>query len=100
MSCAARRRLAAEFASAARLYAESAVRLATSDEPGIDYTSLCQTLEAQNCLEVAFRVFMEHVASHPCGENLPKVGNPGDAKHDSGGEAEHHSGIKVNTVPG
>ena len=67
-SCAIRRRLAAEFASAARLYAESAVRLATSEEPGIDYTSL-QTLEAQGRAEFAFKAFTEHVASHQCGED-------------------------------
>ena len=67
-SCAIRRRLAAEFASAARLYAESAVRLATSEEPGIDYTSL-QTLEAQGRAEFAFKAFTEHVASHQCEED-------------------------------
>ena len=68
-SCAVRRGLAADFASAARLFAESAVLLATSGKSGIDYTSLCdQTIEAQGSAEVAFRAFKEHVASHQCGE--------------------------------
>ena len=54
---------------AARLFAESAVLLATSGKSGIDYTSLCdQTIEAQGSAEVAFRAFKEHVVSHQCGE--------------------------------
>ena len=56
-SCAVRRELAAKFACAARLFAESAVLLATSGKSGIDYTSLCdQTIEAQGSGEVAFGV--------------------------------------------
>ena len=68
-SCAVRRGLAAEFACAARLFAESAVLLATSGKSGTDYTSLCdQTSEAQGSAEAAFRALTEHVASHQCGE--------------------------------
>jgi hypothetical protein len=68
-SCAVRRGLAAEFAFAARLFAESAVLLATSGKSGIEYTSLCdQISEAQASAEAAFRTFTEHVASHHCGE--------------------------------
>src|SRR5215472_12655621 len=68
-SCAIRRRLAAEFSCAARLYAESAVHLATSGKSGIDYTRECaRTLEAHGRSEVAFRAFAEHVTSHHCGE--------------------------------
>src|SRR5215472_7606856 len=68
-SCALTRRLAAEFACTARLYAESGVRLATSGKSGIDYTRECaQTLEAHGRSEIAFRAFTEHVASHQCGE--------------------------------
>ena len=68
-SCAARRRLAEEFAFATRLYAESAVRLATSGKSGTNFTRLRdQTIDAQGRSEVAFRAFTEHVASHQCGE--------------------------------
>ena len=68
-SCAVRRRLAEEFAFATRLYAESAVRLATSGKSGIDFTRVRdQTIKPQDRSEVAFRAFTEHVASHRCGE--------------------------------
>jgi hypothetical protein len=55
-SCPVRRRLLEAFALATRVYAESAVCLATSVESGIDHTALCdQTIEAQGRTEVAFR---------------------------------------------
>jgi len=67
--CNARRRLAEKFAVAARLYAESAVCLATSGKSGDDFTRLGKrTIEAQSLSEVAFRGLMEHVSSHQCGE--------------------------------
>jgi hypothetical protein len=67
-SCNVRNRLAEKFAVAARLYAESAVCLATSGKSGHDFTRLSkQTIEAQSHSEVAFKALMEHVASHPCG---------------------------------
>jgi len=63
--------LAEQFAVAARLYAESAVRLATSGESGIDFNRLSdQTIEAQDRSEAAFRAFKGHVAWHECGETL------------------------------
>ena len=68
-SCSIRRKLAEEFATAARLYAESAIRLACSGKSAVDYADLRdQTIEAQGKSEVAFRGFNEHVASHRCGE--------------------------------
>jgi hypothetical protein len=68
-SCALRRKLAEEFATAARLYAESAIRLACSGKSAVDYAYLRdQTIEAQGRSEVAFKGFNEHVASHRCGE--------------------------------
>ena len=68
-SCAARRKLAEELATAARLYAESAIRLACSAKSAVDYACLRdQTIEAQGRSEVAFKGFNEHVASHQCGE--------------------------------
>jgi hypothetical protein len=71
-SCAVRRKLAEEFATAARLYAESAIRLACSGESGVDYAyQRDQTIKAQGQSEVAFRSFNEHVASHRCAEITP-----------------------------
>ena len=68
-SCAVRQRLAERFAFSTRLYAESAVRLATSGKAGIDFARLRdQTIEAHRRSEVAFMAFREHVASHQCGE--------------------------------
>jgi len=73
-SCAIRRKLAEEFAIAARLYAESAIRLASSGAYAIDYACLRdQTIEAQGRPETAFRGFNEHVASHQCGEATQNV---------------------------
>ena len=69
--CTIGRKLAEEFALAARLYAESAVRLAFVGKSGIEYSSLRdQTIEAQGRSEAAFRAFNEHVSSHQyqCGE--------------------------------
>jgi|SRR5215831_18110811 len=68
--CAIRRKLAEEFAIAARLYAESAIRLA-SGKSAVDYACLRdQTIEAHGRSETAFRGFNEHVASHQCGEAM------------------------------
>ena len=70
-SCAIRRSLAAKFATAARLHAETAVVLATLGKSGIEYNHLLeQTIEAQGRSEAAFRVFIEHVDAHQCGEAL------------------------------
>jgi hypothetical protein len=65
--CSVKRTLAEKFAVAVRLYAESAVCLATSEKSDIDFIHLShQTIEAQSLSEAAFRAFMEHVASHQC----------------------------------
>ena len=70
-SCAIRRKLAEEFATATRLYAESAIRLACSGKSAVDYACLRdQTIEAQGRSEVAFKGFNEHIASHQCGETM------------------------------
>lgn len=67
--CPTRRTLAEQFASAARLYAESAVKLAILGKSGIDYIRLRDdTIDAQGRSEVAFRDFIQHVDSHQCGE--------------------------------
>ena len=59
--------LAEKFAVTARLYAESAVCLATSGKSGTDFIRLSQqTIEAQNLSEAACRAFMDHVGSHDC----------------------------------
>ena len=70
--CMIRRSLAAEFAIAARLYAETAVRLATIGTSDTDYTRLSDdTIEAQRRSDAAFRNFIHHVASHQCGVASP-----------------------------
>src|SRR5215469_12208940 len=66
-SYAIRRKLAEKLAVTTRLYAECAVRLATSKESGIDFVRLSkQTIEAQSLSEAACRAFMDHVGSHDC----------------------------------
>ena len=66
-ACQLRRQLADEFATAARLYAESVVRLVTSGVSHDDYVRLCErTEEAQNRSEAAFIAFEEHVDLHRC----------------------------------
>ena len=68
-NCATRRKLAEQFAHAARVYAETAVRLATLGTSGTDYIGLRgDTEEAHRRSETAFTAFSEHVASHECGE--------------------------------
>jgi hypothetical protein len=63
--------LAEKFAVAARLYAESAVCLATSGKSGADFIRLGQqTIEAQSLAEAACRAFMDHVGSHQCEEAM------------------------------
>jgi len=71
-SCAIRRRLAERLAVATRLYAESAVCLATSGKSSIDFIRLSkETIEAQSLAEAACRAFMDHVGSHQCGDAMP-----------------------------
>jgi hypothetical protein len=73
-SCVTRKSLAARFATAARLYAETATNLAILGKFGIEYTHLVnQTIEAQVRSDAAFRAFTEHVASHNCGD-VPQNG--------------------------
>ena len=63
--------LAEQFAIAARLYVERAVKLAASGGVGINYTRLRdETIQAQERSEIAFRALTEHVASHQCGKAL------------------------------
>ena len=67
-SCFTRRSLAEQFAIAARLYAESAVHLASSETSGIEYTRLRHvTVLAQGDAQAAFRALTDHVAIHQCG---------------------------------
>ena len=64
--CEIRRKLAEEFATAARLYGESVVELASSISNG-DYARLCKkTQEAQDRSEAASVAFEEHVDLHRC----------------------------------
>jgi hypothetical protein len=68
--------LGAEFATAARLYAEAATSLAL-DYSEIEYALLLdQTVQALTRAEDAFRAFKEHVASHECGAPIPRI-SPG-----------------------
>jgi hypothetical protein len=74
--CNVRRALAEKFAVAVRMYAESAVSLATSGESGSDFTRLLnQTIEAERLSELTFTAFREHVASHQCAE-AARYGSP------------------------
>ncbi|HKE21851.1 MAG TPA: hypothetical protein VKB88_05630 [Bryobacteraceae bacterium] len=67
LGCPIRQTLAEQFATAARLYAETAVSLATMGKSGADYILLRdKTIEAQEHSTAAFRAFTEHVASHHC----------------------------------
>lgn len=67
--CAIRRTLAEQFALAARRYAETAVSLAVMETSGPDYVRLRDsTVEAQRRAESAFTLFIQHIASHECGE--------------------------------
>jgi hypothetical protein len=71
-SCPTRRVLAERFATAARLYAESAVKLVSFEESRINYARLRNyAIRAQERSEAAFRAFTEHVASHQCGQVRP-----------------------------
>jgi hypothetical protein len=73
--CTIRRSLATEFAIAARLYAETAVRLATIGTSDTDFIRLRDdTIEAQRRSEAAFKDFTQHIASHQCGEARLTVG--------------------------
>jgi hypothetical protein len=66
--------LGAEFATAARLYAEAATSLARFDHSESEYVLLLdQTVQAQDRSEAAFRAFKEHVASHECGAPIPRL---------------------------
>jgi hypothetical protein len=64
--------LGAQFATAARLYAEAATTLAL-EHSEIEYALLLdQTVQAQGRSEAAFKAFKEHVASHECGAPSPR----------------------------
>jgi hypothetical protein len=68
-SCPVRRKLASQFAIAARKYAENAAGLATLGTSDFDYIRLRdETTAAQAHSEAAFKAFTEHVDSHQCGE--------------------------------
>jgi hypothetical protein len=59
--------LAELFVLPARLYSETAVRLATLGESGVEYNRLLdETIKAH--LEKAFKAFTAHITSHHCGE--------------------------------
>jgi hypothetical protein len=65
--CEQKRKLAEEFAIAARLYAEAAVRLAVSGISRNDFSSLCKiTKDAQTRSATAFAALEQHVAWHRC----------------------------------
>jgi hypothetical protein len=66
-SCEVRRKLAEEFSTAARLYAEIVVNLAVSGITQADYTRLRKAAEeAQNRSQAASAAFEEHVDLHRC----------------------------------
>jgi len=70
--CLTRQTLAEQFALAARLYAESAVKLTSLGKSEVDYIRLRDdTIEAQRHSEAAFRAFIQHVASHRCSVAAP-----------------------------
>jgi hypothetical protein len=65
--CEIRRKFAEEFATAARLYSEMVVVLATSGISEQDYRRLCALTEAaQTRSESAFAAYEEHVDTHRC----------------------------------
>jgi hypothetical protein len=64
--CEIRRKLAEQFATAARLYAERVVSLA-SNISDVDHARLSKNAhEAQDRSEAAFIAFEEHVRLHGC----------------------------------
>jgi hypothetical protein len=65
--CEVRRRLAEEFSTAARLYAEIVANLSTSGIAKDDWDRLCATVnEAHKRSETAFVAFDEHLDLHQC----------------------------------
>jgi len=65
--CEVRQKLAEEFSTAARLYAEAVVILATVGMSEARYSHLCRVAEqAQNRAEVASAAFKEHIQQHRC----------------------------------
>jgi hypothetical protein len=73
--CEIRRKLAEEFATAARLYGERVVSLASNISKR-DYVRLCKMAhEAQDRSEAAFRAFEEHLKLHRCYDGGTDVRN-------------------------
>ena len=71
-----RRKLAAEFATAARLYQEAAVSLASQSISHDEYVRLRKLAqEGQNRSEAAFISFEEHVDLHRCCDGKASVVN-------------------------
>jgi len=65
--CALRRDLATEFATSARLFAETVVILICDGHPGSNFENLRMAMRrAQERAEEARVAFEEHVARHAC----------------------------------
>ena len=76
VSCLVRRRLAEEFSTVSRLYAETVANLAVPDISQDDYVRLCCLAEeAQNRSMTAFVALKEHLQLHQCLQGSSAVHN-------------------------
>jgi hypothetical protein len=84
-SCELRRQLAEQFATAARLYAETVVLLTRNPmKSEQDYNRLLEERKmAHNRSEAAAVAFEAHVASHQCGLPQSVSSNPGQVQHET-----------------
>jgi len=92
--CEIRHTLSEQFATAARLYAESVVSVVSQTSPK-NYDQLWKTVEEAQLRSIQFgRAFKEHVASHHCfAENAggEKLYRSTEQRHETKRNHEHRN---------